>query len=244
MVAIIPIWGGRRNRARCRMGLMNERFSVILVDLDGTIMDSAAGITRTLAVALTELGFPVPAPARLLEFVGPPIMDGLRDVAGLEGDDALRVLARYRTLYRATGAFEAEPYPGIREALEVLGRGTPLAIATSKPESTATRILDHFGFTPLFTVLAGASEDESRSDKADVITRALELLAARGVDLSRPVMVGDRIHDVEGAAAHGIPTIVAGWGYGAPEEAAGAIAVAATPQDLPALVGEGAPGLR
>ena len=52
-------------------------------------------------------------------------------------------------------------------------------------------------------------------------------------------MIGDRIHDVAGAAAHGIPTIVAGWGYGAPEEAAGAIGLAATPEELPALVEAG-----
>lgn len=220
---------------------MSTPFTVVLVDLDGTIMDSAPGITRTLSLALEELGLPVPPPSRLLEFVGPPILDGLRDVAGLEGDDAQRVLERYRTHYRATGAFEAEPYAGVREALESLRGLAPLAIATSKPESTATRILEHFGFAPLFTVIAGASDDESRSEKSDVITRALELLAEAGVDTSRPVMIGDRIHDVEGAAAHGIPTVVAGWGYGSPEEAAGAIAIAADPAELVGLVAAGAP---
>jgi phosphoglycolate phosphatase len=220
---------------------MTHPYTTVLVDLDGTIMDSAAGITRTLAVALRDLGLPVPPPARLLEFVGPPILDGLRDVVGVEGAEAQRVLDRYRVLYRASGAFEAEPYPGIREALEDLGRLVPLAVATSKPESTATRILEHFGFASLFTVIAGASEDETRSEKADVIERALALLRDAGADVSRPVMVGDRIHDVEGAAAHGIPTVVAGWGYGAPEEAAGAVAIAASPADLPALVPAGAP---
>ena len=219
---------------------MSNPYTTVLVDLDGTIMDSAPGIIRTLSVALEELGLPVPPPARLIEFVGPPILDGLRDVAGLDAADSQRVLERYRTHYRSTGAFEAEPFDGIRAALEDLGRRAPLAIATSKPETTATRILEHFGFAPLFTVIAGASEDESRSEKADVITRALELLAEAGVDVSRPVMIGDRIHDVEGAAAHGIPTIVAGWGYGAPEETAGAIAIAATPAELPALVAAGA----
>ena len=220
---------------------MNQPYTVVLVDLDGTVMDSAPGITRTLAVALDELGLPVPPPSRLLEFVGPPILDGLRDVAGLEGPEAQRVLDRYRARYRVTGAFEAEPYPGIREALEALGGLAPLAIATSKPESVAIRILEHFGLAPRFTVIAGASDDETRSEKADVITRALELLAARDVDVARPVMIGDRVHDVAGAAAHGIPTILAGWGYGAPEEAVGTIAVAASPADLPALVAGGAP---
>ena len=220
---------------------MSQPYTTVLVDLDGTILDSAPGITRTLAVALAEFGLPVPPPSRLLDFVGPPILDGLRDVAGLEGADAERVLTRYRTLYRATGAFEAEPYPGIRAALEQLGASAPLAVATSKPESTAIRILEHFGFAPLFTVIAGASDDERRSEKADVITRALELLAEAGVDVSRPVMIGDRVHDVQGAAAHGIPTIVAGWGYGAPEEAAGAVAVADAPDALVGLVARGAP---
>lgn len=223
---------------------MTQPFTAILVDLDGTVMESALGITRSLSIALEELGFPVPPPSRLIEFVGPPIYDGLRDVAGLTGADAEAVLERYRARYRAVGAFEAEPYAGVREALVALRDLAPLAIATSKPESTAIRILEHFGFAPLFTVIAGASDDESRSEKADVITRALELLRAESVDVSRPVMIGDRIHDVEGAAAHGIPAIVAGWGYGAPEEAAGAIAVAATPAELPALVGAGSPDRR
>jgi phosphoglycolate phosphatase len=220
---------------------MNAPFTVILVDLDGTVMESALGITRSLSIAIEELGFPVPPPARLIEFVGPPIYDGLRDIAGLTGADADAVLERYRARYRTIGAFEAEPYPGVREALTALRELAPLAIATSKPETIATSILDRFELAPLFTVIAGASDDETRSTKADVITRALELLVEAGVDVSRPVMIGDRIHDVEGAAAHGIPSIVAGWGYGSPEEAAGAIAIAATASELPALVAAGVP---
>ena len=218
---------------------MTQPFSVILVDLDGTVMESALGITRSLSIAIEELGFPVPPPSRLVEFVGPPIYDGLRDVAGLTGADAEAVLERYRARYRTIGAFEAEPYPGVREALVALHALAPLAIATSKPESIAISILEHFDLASLFTVIAGASDDETRSAKADVITRALELLIEQGVDISRPVMIGDRIHDVEGAAEHGIPTIVAGWGYGAPEEAAGAIAIADAAADLPGLVGAG-----
>ena len=219
----------------------SEPYTVALVDLDGTIVDSAPGITRTLALVLSALGLPVPAPARLLEFVGPPILDGLRDVAGVEGEQAQRVLADYRSRYRESGAFDAEPYPGIREALAEIGRTMPLAVATSKPESTALRILDHFGLTPLFTAVAGASEDESRSRKAEVVERALTLLREQGADTARPVMIGDRSHDVQGAAEHGVPTIVAGWGYGAPEERAGAVGAAETPADLPALVLGGAP---
>ncbi len=220
---------------------MPESYTVVLVDLDGTMVDSAAGITEDLAAAIAEAGVPVPPPARMLELVGPPILDGLRDVVGLEGAAAQEVLERYRGRYRVGGAFRAEVYDGMRETLTRLAGSYPLAVATSKPESIATRILEHFDLARIFTAIAGASDDEARSAKADVVERALELLQAAGADTARPVMVGDRHHDVTGAAAHGIPTILAGWGYGAPEEAAGAIASAAAPQDLPALIAGGPP---
>ncbi len=213
----------------------------VLVDLDGTVMDSARGITSTLAEALTDLGLPVPPPAELLGFVGPPILDGLRDVVGLDADVSLEVLARYRVLYRDHGAFDAEPYPGIREALDVLRATLPLAIATSKPESSATRILEHFDLADRFVLVAGASDDETRSEKADVIAYALQRLDAAGIDTTAPVMVGDRSHDVLGAAANDVPALFAAWGYGAPEEAAGAAGTVDAPVGLPdALLPPGA----
>jgi phosphoglycolate phosphatase len=214
-----------------------EPYTVALVDLDGTIMDSAPGITATLTRTLERMGLPVPPPSRLVEFVGPPILDGLRDLAGLDPEQSQRALELYREEYRRTGAFDARPYPGVREALEaVRDAGPTLAVATSKPESQAKRILAHFGFDDLFTVIAGASEDEVRSEKADVITWALQLLRDAGADTARPVMIGDRIHDVEGAAHHAIPCVFVDWGYGDPAEAAGAIAVARTPVDLVRIV--------
>ena len=212
-------------------------FTVVLVDLDGTIMDSAPGITATLTRTLERMGLPVPPPSRLVEFVGPPILDGLRDLAGLDPAQSQTALKLYRTDYGDTGAFDARPYPGIRQALEAIrDSGPTLAVATSKPEEQAKRILDHFGLADLFAVVAGASDDETRSEKADVITWALGLLTAAGVDTSRPLLIGDRIHDVEGAAQHGIPVVFAAWGYGDPAEAAGSIAVASSPAELPGIV--------
>jgi phosphoglycolate phosphatase len=212
-------------------------YSVVLVDLDGTIVDSAPGITATLSYTLERIGMPVPPPAQLLEFVGPPILDGFRDLAGLDPEQSATALGIYRTEYQETGAFDASPYPGVREALEAIrDTGLPLAVATSKPELQAKRILAHFGFDGLFVVIAGASEDEKRSEKADVIAWALRQLREAHVDPSRPVMIGDRIHDVEGAAEHGIPTVFVRWGYGSPAESAGAFAIAEQPSDLPGIV--------
>ena len=93
-------------------------------------------------------------------------------------------------------------------------------------------ILDHYGLTGYFDFVMGASDDEVRSAKADVVAEALRRLDAAGHDVSRPVLVGDRLHDVEGARVHGVPVVFAEWGYGSPDEAEGTVAQAATPLDL------------
>jgi phosphoglycolate phosphatase len=116
------------------------------------------------------------------------------------------------------------------------GLGVPLAISSSKPESQVVPILEHFGLARYFTVICGASEDETRSAKADVVAEALRRLAESGVDTSHTVLVGDRIHDVEGAAAHGIPAILVEWGYGSPAEAAEAMAVVHSTDQLASLL--------
>ena len=85
-------------------------------------------------------------------------------------------------------------------------------MATSKAQPTAQRILAHFGLDGHFEVIAGASPDGTRAAKADVVAHALEQLAPLP---ERVLMIGDRSHDVEGAAEHGINTVVVGWGYGA-----------------------------
>lgn len=213
-------------------------YTAVLFDLDGTIVDSAPGITSSLAYTLEAMGEPVPTPAQLLEWVGPPIMDSFRDLAGFDPLTSARALAIYREHYVQTGVFDAKVYPGVPDVLrEIHETGIPLSLATSKPESAAKLILDHYDLTKYFDELTGASEDEVRSAKADVVEEALRRLRERGVDLSRPVMVGDRSHDVHGAAEHGVPTIFVTWGYGAPEETAGTVAVADTAAQLRAALG-------
>ena len=212
-------------------------WTCILFDLDGTITDSAPGITASLAWMFEQLGLPIPPPAELLKYVGPPILDAFRDQAGFDPQQSREALAVYRTHYIATGAFDSTVYPGIEDTLAAIqASGIPLSLATSKPESSAKLILDHFDLTKYFDILTGASDDEVRSAKADVVAEALARLHAMGADLSRPVMVGDREHDVHGAAANGVPTIFVEWGYGSPAEQAGTVAVAGTPADLTRLL--------
>ncbi len=213
-------------------------FSCILFDLDGTIVDSAPGITATLAYTFEQLGLPIPSPAELVAYVGPPILDSFRDLAGFTPEQSQRALDIYRPQYLKTGVFDAAVYPGIPEVLKAIrAADIPLSLATSKPETPATLILEHYDLLKYFDVITGASDDEKRSAKADVVEEALKRLVDFGADVSNPVMVGDRHHDVVGAAAHGVPTIFVRWGYGSPAEEVGTIGVADDAAELRRLLG-------
>jgi phosphoglycolate phosphatase len=216
---------------------VTRTWTCVLFDLDGTLTDSAPGITDSLVRTFETLGVPVPTPTQLVEYVGPPLLESLQELAGMDEAAAREAIAVYRRFYAEHGAFDSAVFPGIRGLLTRLrDAGIPLAVATSKPELQATRILEHFGLAGFFEVIAGASEDESRSAKADVVADALRRLTERGVDLDHTVMVGDRSYDVEGAGEHGLPTILVEWGYGSPAEAAGAIAVVHSTDQLSSLL--------
>lgn len=213
-------------------------FSAILLDLDGTITDSAPGITDTLAYTFEQLGMQVPEYEQLLRWVGPPIMDSFRDLAGMDAATADRALAIYRERYLDRGAYDATLFDGMGTLVQqIAAAGIPLSLATSKPELPATLMLEHFTIAQCFTVITGASADETRSEKADVVEEALRRLRELDVPLDNVVMVGDRIHDIEGAAAHGVPTIAVTWGYGSDAEHAEAALVASSTDELRSLLG-------
>jgi phosphoglycolate phosphatase len=221
----------------CSEESVTPAWSCLLFDLDGTIIDSAPGITASLAWTFGRLGRPIPSSTELLSYVGPPILDSFRDLAGMDAAQSRHALEVYRPHYLRTGVFNSSVYPGIPTLLErIHSSGVPLSLATSKPELPATTALDFHRLAHYFTVIAGASEDEVRSRKADVVGEALVRLAAHGVDTSNPVMIGDRKHDVHGAAEHGVPTIFVEWGYGSPAEHAGTIGVVDTAEQLGMLL--------
>src|ERR1700761_8090823 len=216
---------------------MTSPFSCILFDLDGTIVDSAPGITATLAYTFAELGLPIPSHDELMKYVGPPILDSFRERAGMSIGEAAEALAIYRPRYLEAGALDSTGFPGVADVLRAVhAAGIPMSLATSKPEAPATVMLSHFGLLECFDIITGASADEVRSAKADVVAEALVRLGDFGADLSRPVLVGDRIHDVEGAALNNVPTIFVAWGYGTPDEAKGALTTAPTPAALQSLL--------
>ena len=180
----------------------------ILFDLDGTLTDSGEGIINCAIAALEHFHLPIPTKTALRVFVGPPLRDSFPKF-GVPLDRVDEAIAVYRDRYVSIGKFENFPYPGIAEMLESLkASGHHLFVATSKPEYMAIEILEHFGLSQYFDQICGATADESRSKKEDVIAYLLQSIGSGGV------MVGDTIFDVVGANANGLLPIAVSWGYG------------------------------
>lgn len=209
----------------------------VLLDLDGTISDSSLGIGRSLVAAFEACGYDPPDDNAIRRAIGPPF-EATFPGLGVPLDDIPRVIEAYRVRYEDVGWAENTVYDGIAELLGTLDGAVTLALATAKPEHTAVRIVEHFGFSHHFAIQAGAdpSPGSGRRTKAHVITNALERLAIEPGD--HVVMVGDRDHDVEGAIANAIDCIGVSWGFGSHDEltGAGATAVVDTPAELAALL--------
>lgn len=237
MSATTPITDTTGSGAHEAAGVSAVPFTAVLFDLDGTITDSAPVILDALEVTLAELGLPVPVREELLHYVGPPLTEGFERFAGLTGQANSEAVALYRSHYRETMC-QAPLYDGVPALIGALAAtGTPVALATSKRETFAAEILAHDGLSPLFTVVAGAGEGDQGGTKAEVIASALRRLRKAGANLDRVVHVGDRAHDVEGAAAQGLDCIGVLWGYGDSDELAGARWQVRTPAELAAVLG-------
>lgn len=206
----------------------------VFFDLDGTLTDSGEGIINCAILALNHFGLPIPTREAMRVFVGPPLRDTFIRF-GVPEAKIEEAFAIYRGRYTTVGKFENFPYPGIREMLETLkAQGHRLYVATSKPEGTSIEILEEFRLAPFFDYICGATLDGSRSSKADVIAYLLKRIG----HAQAPVMVGDTVFDVIGAAAHHIPTVGVAWGYGQVADMldAGAKAIIKTPAELPDLL--------
>ena len=206
-------------------------WDVILFDLDGTLTDPKEGITKSVAHSLKFFGIEVEDLDSLKKFIGPPLIDSYMRYYGFSREQAVLAVEYYREYYAVTGIFENRVYDGVETMLQTLkDLGKVCVLATSKPEHYAVQILEHFGLSRYFSCVAGATMDEKRTNKADVIAYALERVG----NIGKTVMVGDRHHDVEGAKAHGLPCIGVLYGYGSREEleTAGADYLAETAEEI------------
>ncbi|MEQ8197887.1 MAG: HAD family hydrolase [Clostridiaceae bacterium] len=193
------------------------KYEYILFDLDGTLTDSAIGITNSVMYALNKYGIEVSDRSELYRFVGPPLSDSFENFYGFSREDAKEAVEYYREYYREKGIFENLVYDGCENLLKTLkDNDMTLAVATSKPEVFARQILEHFNMAKYFTYIAGSNLDGTRVKKGEVIRYALE--SCNITDLSKTIMIGDREHDIIGAKEAGIHSIGVLFGYGDRDE--------------------------
>lgn len=208
-------------------------YEYILFDLDGTLTDPGEGITNSVAYALKKFNISVEDKTELYRFIGPPLIYSFMNFYGLNYENGLKAVEYYREYFSVTGIFENKLFDGIHKLLaEIKKSGKKIALATSKPEQYAVRILDHFDLTQYFDFVGAATMDETRSKKADVITYTLDNLGI--TDKSKVVMIGDRHHDIDGANQNGLDSIGVLFGYGSHDELenAGATYIAETINDI------------
>ena len=218
---------------------MHPAPSLVIFDLDGTLIDSAANILAGLRATFVELGLPVPDDAELSHYIGPPVRQSFLARAGLDPERAEEAGRLYGLISDEHFRDGVVVYPGIRAALEALARrGALLAIATSKPEPQAFALLDEHGLRGWFAVVVGYEPTGERESKAAIIREVLVRVAASAGVPDRVVMVGDREHDLAGAEANGIDSVWVGWGYGSTEEGAAATRTVQRPNLLAQAVGE------
>lgn len=208
-------------------------YDIVSFDLDGTLTDPKEGITLSVQHALRTGGIDVSNPDELRCFIGPPLKEQFSAFVGWTEEESEAAVARYRERFAAVGWAENKVYDGIPELLEDLcAAGRTLAVATSKPQVFAERILRHFHLASYFSVICGSELSGNRTKKAEVIEETLRLLG--NPDRARVVMVGDRRYDAEGAAACGLPCVGVRYGYAADGEleAAGAHPIVDTVEEL------------
>ena len=208
-------------------------FDYILFDLDGTLTDPREGITKSVQYALQKMGIYEFNLTSLEHFIGPPLSDEFRRCYDFDEQQAARAVQYYRERFSNIGWRENILLDGVPSLLRSLrAAGKRMAVASSKPAVFVERILHLFEIHAIFDAISGATLDGTVSSKAQVVARALDMLDV--TDRNRAVLVGDRLHDVEGAHANGVRCIGVTFGFGGHQELqnAGADKIVSTMQEL------------
>jgi phosphoglycolate phosphatase len=205
----------------------------VLLDLDGTLIDSQPGILASCLAALRTLGHEPDETFDVRSAIGPPLEDMMQILLRSYGDDRVgEAVAAYRRHYGESGFLGSVPYPGIGKSLQEMKRtGLRIYLATSKRAIFANRILDHLKFAAYFDGIYGSVPSGELDHKPELLAH---IVSKHSLSPSRSLMVGDRRHDISGAHAVGMRGLGVLWGYGARDEleTAGADHLVESPSDL------------
>lgn len=209
------------------------KYQYLFFDLDGTLTDPGIGITNSVMYALEKYGIEISERTSLYKFIGPPLAESFIKYYGLSEADAEKCVGFYREYFSVKGLYENAVYEGVPRMLDMLKEaGASMILATSKPAEYARQILEYFDLKQYFDFVSGSNMDGTRTAKAEVIQYALDSCGIK--DTSTVVMVGDRKHDIIGAAKCNVDAVGVLYGYGDRKELeeAGAGRLAETVDEL------------
>jgi len=184
----------------------------IIFDLDGTLIDSSAGILESFRNAFV-LGGQTLAHPLTTQVIGPPLLETLALLAGTSDLQVLRPLAdAFKVHYDTQGYQLTRIFPGVLDLLkELVDLGRPLFIATNKRLLPTQRILEHLGWTSFFQrVYALDAFKPPLKGKSELLAR---ILSSNGFAPSKTLYIGDRQEDAEVANHNGMLFAFAAWGY-------------------------------
>ena len=192
-----------------------DRYSIIIFDLDGTLLDTSEGIFNSVRYTEKRLNLPKLPTDKLREFVGPPPKEMYKRFYNISEEDACEAVRLHREYGRTQAIYEAVPYPGAESVLKTLKKaGYKLFVATLKSQSLARDILKNFRILEYFDKVVGMDPEETRTKK-DTLTLILNDF---GNPAEKAVLVGDTIYDAVGAKDAGIDFIAVLYGFGFKDE--------------------------
>ncbi|MEO1000837.1 MAG: HAD-IA family hydrolase [Pseudomonadota bacterium] len=191
--------------------------SLILFDMDGTLIDSQDAIVSAMAAGFGAVGLPVPARPEILSIVGLSLPRAIEVLApSTDAAARARIAEAYRGAFQIARSSEAGEgaaplYPGAREVLEALAAEpeTLLGVATGKARRGLEHVLDVHDLRRYFQTTQCADPHPSKPHPAMLHAA----LSDTGVEADRAVMIGDTSFDMEMAAAAGMAAIGVTWGY-------------------------------
>lgn len=218
---------------------------VLLLDLDGTLVDSMADLAGALNELRDELGYrPIPGDqvkAMVGDGVAKLVERGF-DYGGEQAPEANTIaslVTRFLEIYETRLTLETRPYPGVPETLTALRQsGWRLALCTNKPEAASRRILEALDLASFFETVSGG---DSFAERKPAAGHLLDTLAAMAAGSERAVMIGDGPNDLMAGRNARLPVVLVSYGYSKmPVETLGADAVidrfAALPRVLTRLM--------